>query len=357
MPYRRADSPVWWISYTDAGGKRTRRSAETHNYQEAKQLEAKWRLEAHDEKHWDKEPSRTFDQLMLAYLEATQEEKRSAWLDKVHAGHLYGYLTGRELNGLGAADIRGYCEHRKRKGIKPATINRELTLLSSAINFGRRELEWEIPNPVTGRKLKEPEGRTRWITEAEAQTLLDEAGRARQTPHLVDFIKLALHSGCRSGELLGLEWRRVDLSEKLIHLEGEHTKNGKRRSVPLNQAAFDVILNRARFRAENCPGSPWVFSHANGERVQAVKRSFKTACSRAGIEDFRIHDLRHTCAAWLVSKGVALPEVRDLLGHSTIRMTERYAHLAPENVRAAVAVLDGGHDPVTQRDPKNKRPA
>jgi integrase len=73
-----------------------------------------------------------------------------------------------------------------------------------------------------------------------------------------------------------------------------------------------------------------------------VQRSFGTACERAGIADFRFHDLRHTCAAWLVQVGVPLTEVRDVLGHSTIKMTERYAHLAPENVRAALALLEGG---------------
>ena len=78
------------------------------------------------------------------------------------------------------------------------------------------------------------------------------------------------------------------------------------------------------------------------ERIRDVKRSFGTACRRARIEDFRFHDLRHTCAAWLVSAGVPLTEVRDLLGHSSVKVTERYAHLAPENVRAAVAVLDAG---------------
>ncbi|MEO5355492.1 MAG: tyrosine-type recombinase/integrase, partial [Magnetococcus sp. XQGC-1] len=75
---------------------------------------------------------------------------------------------------------------------------------------------------------------------------------------------------------------------------------------------------------------------------------------KAGIENFHIHDLRHTCAAWLVTSGVALPEVRDLLGHSTIRMTERYAHLAPENIRAAVAVLDRGHVLVTVDNEEQK---
>jgi integrase len=83
-----------------------------------------------------------------------------------------------------------------------------------------------------------------------------------------------------------------------------------------------------------------VFAHATGERIGDIKHAFTTACRRAGIQDFRIHDLRHTCAAWLVQAGVSLAEVRDVLGHSTVRMTERYAHLAPENTRAALARLD-----------------
>jgi integrase len=83
-----------------------------------------------------------------------------------------------------------------------------------------------------------------------------------------------------------------------------------------------------------------VFCREDGSRIQAVRRSFTTACKRAGIEDYHIDDMRHTCAAWLVSAGVPLTEVRDLLGHSSVKMTERYAHLAPENVRAAVARLE-----------------
>ena len=151
-------------------------------------------------------------------------------------------------------------------------------------------------------------------------------------------------------EILGLEWSRVDLGTNLIFLEAVHTKTSKRRSVPLNQGARSVLLNRANFRAEHCPASPWVFAHKDGSRIKDVKRSFKTACDRAGIDDFRIHDLRHTCAAWLVSDNVPLTAVRDLLGHTTVKMTERYAHLAPENVRTAVGVLDRlklGHNQVT----------
>lgn len=99
-------------------------------------------------------------------------------------------------------------------------------------------------------------------------------------------------------------------------------------------------MAQARFRATECPDSRWVFCHADGGRIGSVKRSFATACTKAGIKDFRFHDLRHTCAAWLVTAGVSLTEVRDLLGHSSVTMTEKYAHLAPERVRIAVAALD-----------------
>ncbi len=99
-------------------------------------------------------------------------------------------------------------------------------------------------------------------------------------------------------------------------------------------------MSRARFRVQYCPDSPWVFSNRKGERIGNVQTSFESACEIAMIEDFTFHDLRHTCAAWLVSAGASLIEVRDLLGHSTIMMTECYSHLAPDNVRAAVSRLD-----------------
>jgi integrase len=238
--------------------------------------------------------------------------------------------------------VRGYVNNRRAARVCNATINRELSVLSAAINYARREWEWEIPNPVSGRKLKEPEGRLRWITRAEAERLIHAAETEPQAAHLPDFIRVASHTGMRKSELLGLEWQRVDLQAALVHLEPRNTKTGKRRSVPLNKVAREAILNRMRFRAQYAPASPWVFVHRNGQRIQDMKRAFANACRRAGITDFRIHDLRHTCAAWLVSAGVPLAEVRDLLGHTTIKMTERYAHLAPENVRIAVSVLEGG---------------
>lgn len=339
--YRRTDSPYWWVSYVDAGGRRTRRSTGTTDRREAAALLSRWKLDAHRERQWDEEPTRTFDELMLAYLKATADEKRDTERDRYSLKQLFPVFSGRELNSLRPVDIRSYIDSRKEDGAAPATINKEVGLMSAAINYARSEWDWGIPNPAARRRLKEPEGRVRWINRAEAVALLQTAGKGRSAEHLTDFIRLALHTGCRKNEMLKLEWNRVDLNAGLIHLEGAHTKSGRRRSIPLNRESRAALLHRASFRAEHCPFSRWVFCRRDGTRIAEVKQSFYTACRRAGIEDFRIHDMRHTCAAWLVTAGVPLTEVRDLLGHSTVRMTERYAHLAPENVRAAVALLEG----------------
>ncbi|WP_082054070.1 tyrosine-type recombinase/integrase [Methyloterricola oryzae] len=354
MPYKRKDSPIWWASYADPSGKRVRRSTGTSDRKEADALEAKWKLETYRLKQWNEQPARTFDELMLAYLMAT-DTKKSHLKDLQRTTRLRGFFGGRTMDDLGPTDVRGYIASRKAL-VSNSTVNRELALLSSAINWARKECEWDIPNPVSGRKLKEPEGRVRWLTPEDAGRLIQAASELRKAPHLSAFIRLALNTGCRSQEILGLEWRRVDLGARLIVLEAEHTKSNRRRSVPLNDEAFRVILERARFRAQHCPDSQWVFCNRFGERLGSLKKGFWRACELTGISDFRIHDLRHTCAAWLVSAGVPLTEVRDLLGHSTVKMTERYAHLAPENIRAAVAVLDGlsqsGH--ATQKARKKK---
>ena len=329
--YRRQDSPYWWASYTDASSHRTRRSTGTTDRKEAEALLAKWRLEAHRAEKWDEQPNRTFDELMLGYLQETQNQKRSAHNDQLLAKRLYPAFTGKVLTMLTATDVHQYTAERRRQGVSDSTIRRELALLSSAISYAVKWWDWQVPNPVTGRKPAQGEGRVRWLSRVEAMALISAAEAEPKAPHLANFIRLALNTGMRRGEMLGLEWRRVDLQNRLIRLDAEHTKTAKRRTVPLNENARAAILGQLRFRSAHCPDSPWAFCNINGQRITTIKRSFATACRRAGIQDFRIHDLRHTCAAWLVTAGVALPEVRDLLGHSTIQMTERYAHLAMSN--------------------------
>lgn len=338
--YRRARSPYWWASYTDAGGARVRRTTGTKERREAEALLAKWKLEAHRERHWDEEPPHTFDELMVAYLRDTAGQRRSEETVNMHVRRLRQTFQGKEMKGLSGAEVGAYIRLRLGNGVSPSTVNRELEVLSAAINFACRNLEWRLPNPVRERMLREPEGRLRWLTRAQADDLISVAKRESNASHLAPLIRLALHTGMRRGELLGLEWSRVDLVARQVYLEGWHTKSKKRRTVPLNATAMDAIMERVQFRKDHCPACRWVFCDEEGSPIASVQRSFATACRRAGIEDFRFHDLRHTCAAWLVQVGVSLAEVRDVLGHSTIAMTERYAHLAPENARNALAAIE-----------------
>ncbi|NIF80972.1 site-specific integrase [Paraburkholderia sp. Cy-641] len=109
--------------------------------------------------------------------------------------------------------------------------------------------------------------------------------------------------------------------------------------IPLNDAALSALRDQQRWVADHCPGSPWVFGAKSGARITTLQKGFEAACKRSGIDDFRIHDLRHTFASWLVMDGVSLYVVRDLLGHSSVTVTERYAHLSPDQGRVAVQRL------------------
>jgi len=310
------------------------------NRKEAEALLSKWKVEVYEEKNWEIPKSVNFEEVMLFFLKETATVKRSHRDDKLHARQWTKSLSGKIMQELYPNDIRLHIERRKNEGVGPATINRELALLSAAINYYNKEKMGNLPNPTRGRKLKEPENRTRWLSYDDATRLIKSARIAYNAPHLVEFIILALHTGCRSGELFGLQWSDIDLNNRLIYLSADKTKSGKGRSIPLNDHALSSVLARKKFGKANCPGSPWVFSTTKGNKISSVKKSFKTACVRANIEDFRVHDMRHTCAAWLVTSGVPMAEVRDLLGHSSITMTEKYAHLAPENVRKAVNTLN-----------------
>jgi len=347
MPYKRADSPIWYASYTDASGARVRRSTETPDRREAEALEAKWKLEARQERLWGTQPSRTFDELMIAFVTAT-EGGRSAWTrDAYYLKRLKTFFTGRDLRTLKRSDVRSYIEQRKAEGIANATINREVGLFSSALNYARKEWDWEIPNPAERMRLSEGDGRKRFATVEEVRSLIAAAEKHKRSPYLADLIRVAVNTGCRRGELLGLRWMQVDLDAATLRLGGKDTKNGKPRNVPLNNLARTAIANRLAYRERHCPESPWVFCRKSGERNLTIQSSWKAVLEEAGLEDFHFHDLRHTCGSWLVQSGVPLADVKEVLGHSTIRMTERYAHNAPENCRAAVeklsALSQSGH--------------
>ena len=256
MPYKRKNSLFWWSSFIDADGKRARRTLGTTDRKEAEVLEAKWRVEIYNATNWGKQIDRSFDELMLEYLTATKDTKRSWERDVRCAKQLRAVYGGRLMSDISPKDIWGYQTKRKQDGVKPVTINRELAFLSTAINFANRHWEWGLSNPVTGRKLRNVgSARTRWLTREEANRLLEAASSEPKAPHLSDFIRLALYTGARRGELLGLEWSRVDLRDKMIYLEAIHTKTGTPRAIPLCETARQALIGRQRFRASFCPSA------------------------------------------------------------------------------------------------------
>jgi len=262
--FARQDSPFWWASFTDGRGKPARRSTGVRREEDpsglkAKSIRAQWILEVEQERQQGPRPKvqgHTFDELMLAYLGQVTPTKRSPDRDKWSAKQLFPIFTGRLLETLGVADARSYTAKRTEDGVGPATINKEVGLFSAALNWARRELEWEVPNPFQGRRRREPAGRNRWLSTSEATALKNAAQEADRAPHLLDFIRLGLNTGMRPGEMLSLQWRRVDLGANLVYLGAEDQKSGKVGSVPLNQEACKTMLSRARFRAEFCPASP-----------------------------------------------------------------------------------------------------
>lgn len=232
--------------------------------------------------------------------------------------------------------VRGQPSDVRRKGREPAKPI--LDEFHAWLLDTRRQLSKKSGlADAIGYALNHWQALIRYLTRQEAACLIAQAQALRQD--LADFIRLALHTGCRKNELLTLKWSDVHIDRRVILLRPEQTKANKRRAVPLNQTALQALDN---LRQQN--DTQWVFARRKngkpGERIKALDWLFRKAVKQAGIEDFRIHDLRHTFASWLVSEGVELVKVRDLLGHTSIKMTERYAHLMPDRLLDAVQILD-----------------
>ena len=208
-----------------------------------------------------------------------------------------------------------------RAHLEKTPCSREKTAMASASNPARRTLGWKVENAAEAQRMPVPLGRDRWLTQEEAAQLLAAARQEPKAAHLPDFILLALHTGMRTGEILNLEWNRVDLHRGYILLGAGDQKNGLAGSVPLNQTARDVILSRARFRATHRPAAKRVFCDRRGKGINTIKKGFTAAVKRAGIAYCTPHDLRRTCGSWLVQTRTPIQEVARLLRHSDIQVT------------------------------------
>ena len=153
------------------------------------------------------------------------------------------------------------------------------------------------------------------------------------SPLQTDIVSVALNAGMRRGEILKLKWDDVDLRNVLFM--ARDTKNGASRAVPINGAVREVLAGVVR-RLD----SQYVFCNPKGQPLKEIRHAFSSACRKAGIKDFRFHDLRHTAASFMAMGGVSLLAIGTILGHKTPSMTKRYSHLSPEHLQGAVAVID-----------------
>jgi integrase len=149
-------------------------------------------------------------------------------------------------------------------------------------------------------------------------------------------VTLAVHTGMRKGEILGLEWERIDLSSARITLY--RTKSGKPRGIPINRDVYESLL---AVEPDPAKRTGLLFRKPDARAWGQIRRAFEGALAKAGIKDFRFHDLRHTAASHLVMRGATLRDVQEILGHADLKMTQRYAHLSPAHLRGAVERLEG----------------
>jgi integrase len=268
------------------------------------------------------------------FLDYSEANKKSFKRDRciVHK-HLLPAFGKRFLNEITSWDVERYKAARKT-GPKPATVNRELACLKTIFN---KAIHWDMTdkNPVRGVKLfRENNRRDRYLTTDEIPVLIRESA-----PHLRPLVITALNTGMRLGEILALTWKDVNFDRGQITIRD--SKNGESRVIEMNSALSGTLRT-----LERRPQYPQVFLGRSGRPVADFRGAFNRACKRAHITNFRFHDLRHTFASHLVMNGTDLATVKELLGHKTLQMTMRYAHLSQPHKKKAVEDLGdvfGGH--------------
>lgn len=273
----------------------------------------------------------TFNAVTSYYLHYSPHTSKER--DQYSFSNFFRFYSDIEIKKITRQSLRDYVHSRRMAGVSDATINREFRSVRAAINFYTIDHELILKNPLSNFSLSESEPRIRYLTKSDALRLLQSC---KDNYFLHCFVMLALNTGCRSGELLKLTWDRVDFDNCYLVLNRDNTKSKRRRFIALNNAALKCLSD---MRLNSLSETYVFYNPATDNHILSLKKGFRLACKNARIEDLRIHDLRHTFASWLVQSGIALYTVRDLLGHTCITTTERYAHLQIDNLRDALKSL------------------
>lgn len=339
---RPAGSGVWWVQYFDREGRRHREKVGSKSA--AREVYAQRKTEVRLEKFDPEAVTRRRVLTVKGLVERYQPEftrKRSAKDDLRYAGYWVEFLGSTPADQVRPEDVERWRRKRLSEPTRtsrpaaPATVNRAVAFLKRLYNLAIRDGLLER-NPVTRVKmLRENNARIRYLLPEEEAQL-----RQEMSPRNWAAVSFAMNTGLRLGEMVGL--RREDLDLRLGMVTVRRSKHGEARFVPLNQSArqaLELILGGH--------DSPWVIPAIRGDgprRGDSLYRcTLLPALRRAGIKNFRWHDLRHTFCSRLVMAGVDLRTVQELAGHKTITVTMRYAHLSPAHQRAAVMALDGAN--------------
>lgn len=326
--YQRENSPYWWIRLPAIKGelKPLQISSGTSVKKQAQRLHDKLKGERWEVDKLDQKPKRTWDEAAARFLEETTHKRTQSW-DVSMLKWFHPLLGGKALTDINRA-LLDEVRAKRAKGVTPATVNRYMALVRAILRRACFEWEWLDRVPKVG-MLRDKGGRIRSLTRPEFEALLRELPE-----HLRDMAVFSVATGLRQGNVTKLQWKQISLERRHLWVSAEQHKNGRAHAVPLNEAAMQVLEGRKGDHPTH------VFTYEGRPIVQVNTKAWRNALQRAGIEDFRWHDLRHTFATWHREAGTPTHELQRLGGWKTLEMVERYAHVAPESLQFAASRLD-----------------
>lgn len=323
--YRLKDSTYWWVSLVCPRTKqRIRCSSRLTDKAKAKLFEEDLRASlVLGENHYalqKAENGRTWKLAAQRWLKETQSSKsheqniaRVEWLNT--------YLGDKALKDIDAVLIHRVTEILL-SNLAPATTNRYLVVISSILHKAYKQWGWLDKIPHIHFK-KEPSRRIRYLTLEEAKRLLGELPK-----HLQSMALFSLNTGLRASNVTGLTWNQVDLKRAHILIYADQAKAGKALAVPINTAALHILMGLVGVN------DTYVFTFKGQPVTRPNNHAWRKALTRAGIGDFRWHDLRHTWATWHIQAGTPLHVLQELGGWSSYEMVRRYAHLTSDHLKS-----------------------
>lgn len=318
--FKRKDSPFWWVKFS-CKGIRVQRSSGTADRIKAQEYHDRLKAELWEQQRLGVKPRYTWNEAVVRWLNETTY-KRSQKDDKGHLRWLDPYLNGIALSEIDRTRIDKLKQSRQDTGVSAATVNRMLEVVRAILRKAAFEWEW-IDRVPKVRLLKEPKRRVRFLTQDEALRLLLELPE-----HLARIARFSLLTGLRKSNVLNLQFSQLELSKRRLWIPADQAKGGKAIAVPLVPEAAMILADQFG----RSPGCNYVFTFG-GERIKEVNtKAFRAALKRAGIADFRWHDLRHTWASWHVQNGTPQHVLQELGAWESAEMVRRYAHLSVDHL-------------------------